>query len=175
MQIWRRPVRLAACLLLALFLMPEAVALGQRFLGWPAFLSCAVAAAVVFLLVLVPPLLAAWVNCRAVHYDFHDDHLSFSENALLREAIRVPYRTVAGLRLSRSALQRRLGLADIVVESRPANSAGLRGVDHVIPDIVAAGREKARIEKIIAAWQASQASSRVPAAAGAAAGGDESR
>jgi len=156
MQLRRHPVRLTVSLLLVLFLLPEAAALGAKFFGMPAALSYLVSALAVFLLIIAPQFLAAYVNCRHVRYDFHADHLSFTENFLLRDPIRVPYRSVAGVRASRSVLQKRIGLGDIVIESRPARHLDLRGVDHVIEDVPATEKHKAKIDKIIAAWRAAQ-------------------
>jgi membrane protein YdbS with pleckstrin-like domain len=156
MQLWRHPVRLTVSLLLMAFLLPETAALGAKFFGWPAALSYLLSVLCVFLLVIAPQFLAAYINCRHVRYDFHADHLSFTENFLLRDQIRVPYRSVAGVRAVRSAVQKRLGLGDIVIESRPARHLDLRGVDHVIEDIPATEKHKAKIDKIIAAWRAAQ-------------------
>ncbi|MDP2205872.1 MAG: PH domain-containing protein [Alphaproteobacteria bacterium] len=166
MQLWRHPVRLTVSLLLIIFLLPEAAALGSRFLGFGAALSYLLSTAMVLLLVIAPQFFVAYINCRHVCYDFHADHLSFTENVLLRDVIRVPYRTIAGVYARRSALQKRAGLGDIVIESRPARHLGLRGVDHVIEDIPAAGKQKAKIEKIIAAWREAQTPSAETAAAG---------
>lgn len=160
MQLWRHPVRLTVSLLLILFLLPEAAGWGSRFLGLGAVLSYLLAAAAVLLSVIAPQFAAAYINCRHVCYDFYGDHLSFTENILLRDAIRVPYRTIAGVRVQRSVLQKRVGLGDIVIESRPARHLDLRGIDHVIEDIPAAAKQKARIEKIIAEWQRAQAPSK---------------
>lgn len=177
MQLWRHPVRLAVSLLLIVFLLPETAALGAKFLGWPAVLSYLVSAFLVFLLVIAPQFLAAYVNCRHVCYDFHADHLSFTENFLLRDPIRVPYRSVAGVRIARSPLQKRVGLGDIVIETRPARHLDLRGVDHVIEDVAAAEKRKAKIDKIIAVWRAAQEITQTesPAAAGTAAAETERR
>lgn len=166
LQLWRHPVRLTVSLLLIVFLLPEAAALGSKFLGLTAAVSYVLSTAAVLLVVISPQFIVAYINCRHVCYDFHADHLSFTENILLRDAIRVPYRTIAGVSARRSALQKRAGLGDIVIESRPARHLDLRGIDHVIEDIPAAGKQKAKIEKIIAAWRDSQTPSSDRTAAG---------
>jgi membrane protein YdbS with pleckstrin-like domain len=170
-QLWRHPVRLTVSLLLIIFLLPEAAALGSKLLGFSAAVSYLLSTALVLLVVIAPQFVVAYINCRHVCYDFHADHLSFTENIVLRDVIRVPYRTVAGVSTRRSALQKRAGLGDIVIESRPARHLDLRGVDHVIEDIPAAGKQKVKIEKIIAAWRAAQTSS----AGGAGVGDSDSR
>ncbi|MFN7114967.1 MAG: PH domain-containing protein [Alphaproteobacteria bacterium] len=175
-QLWRHPVRLTVSLLLIIFLLPEAAALGSRFLGLGAALSYLLSTAAVLLLVIAPQFVVASINCRHVCYDFHGDHLSFTENVLLRDAIRVPYRSIAAVHARRTALQKRAGLGDIVIESRPARHLDLRGIDHVIEDIPAAGKQKVKIEKIIAAWREAQgAAAQASSSAAAAAAGDTDR
>ncbi|MDY0009519.1 MAG: PH domain-containing protein, partial [Bdellovibrionales bacterium] len=142
--------------LLLVFLSPEAAQLGAKLWDLPAFVSYVAGIFIVFMLVIAPQFFVAYINCRFVHYDFYPDHLSFIENIILRDPIRVHYRSVAALRTHKTMLQKRLGLGDIVIESRPARHLDLAGVDHVIEDVRASEKQKMKIEKIIAAWQAAQ-------------------
>lgn len=180
-QLWRHPVRLTVSFLLVIFLLPEAAQLGSKFWGWSAAFSYLVSAFIVFMVVIAPQFFVAYLNCRFVRYDFYADHLTFTENIILRDPIRVNYRSVAAVRTHKTMLQKRLGLGDIVIESRPARHLDLNGVDHVVEDIRAAEKQKMKIEKLVAAWQESQAAAHDAAAqdsaalSGAAAGNTDKR
>ncbi|HRI77818.1 MAG TPA: PH domain-containing protein [Alphaproteobacteria bacterium] len=154
MQLYRHPVRLTVSLLLMLFLLPEAAMLGTKFAGLPVFVSYVFSCVAVFCVVLLPQFCVAFVNCRAVAYEFHADHLSFIENAMLRDKIRVPYRSVSAVHVRQNPLQRRLRLADIVIETKPVGFEGMAGSETVIDDIRAARRVREKIETLVAAYHA---------------------
>lgn len=170
MTLYHHPVRLTVSLLLMLFLLPEAASLGAKFAGLPVFISYILACVAVFCIVILPQFCVAWVNCRAVAYMFYDDHLCFTENALLRDKIRVPYRSISAVRLRQTLLQRRLRLADIVIETKPVGFQDMAGTEHVVADIRGARKALGRIEDILGAYRAARAAAQPsPSAASAAA------
>lgn len=152
MELWRHPVRLAACLLLILFLMPEYATIAR----WIGFAPVAVPGLIVLAVVIagvLPPMIMSAANCRYVVYDFFDDHLCFTESAILRDKIRVQYKSVSAVTLRQTPLQRKLKLADIVIDVRPAGLQDMRGTSYVIADIRAARRKAEKIQSLISVWR----------------------
>lgn len=170
MELYHHPIRLTVSLLLMVFLLPEAAALGTRLAGLPVFASYALSCCLIFCIVILPQFCAAFINTRAVVYEFYADHVCFIENALLRDKIRVPYRSVSRVHVRQNMLQRRLRLADIVIETKPVGFEDMAGAAHVITDVRAARKAQEKIMQVIDAYRAAaQKPQSSASAAGAAA------
>lgn len=170
MELWHHPVRLTVSLLLILFLLPEAAMLGQKAADLPPLPSYIAAVFAVFLLVIAPQFFAAYLNCRYVRYDFFDDHLCFTESILLRDKIRIQYKSISAVSLRQSAMQKPLRLADVVIETRPRGMEDMRGTSYVINDVRAPRRKTEKIDALLAAWRAAHLTSAQTSSASGAAG-----
>ncbi len=157
MELWHHPVRLTVSLLLILFLLPEAAMLGQKAADLPAYASYMLGTLAVFLLVIAPQFCAAYLNCRHVRYDFFDDHLCFTESILLRDKIRIQYKSISAVRWRQASLQKPLRLADIIIETRPRGMEDMRGAEYMIIDVRAARTKVEKINALLDAWRQSAA------------------
>lgn len=168
MELWHHPVRLTVSLLLILFLLPEAAMLGQKAADLPAFASYALGTLAVFLLVIAPQFCAAYLNCRHVRYDFFDDHLCFTESILLRDKIRIQYKSISAVRWRQASVQKPLLLADIIIETRPRGMEDMRGAEYVIIDVRAARTKVEKINALLDTWRQSAGLPDVSSASGVA-------
>ncbi len=99
--------------------------------------------------ILLPPLIVAALNCRHIRYDFHGDHLVFTENFFLRDKIKISYRSVREARLRHSLLQQFSGVSDIVLETAVGAQATL-----AIPDIGNGAKALLQIQAILKKYHA---------------------
>lgn len=169
MELWRHPVRLTVSLLLIFFLLPEAAMIGTKAADLPIFISYMLGAVFVFLLVIAPQFFVAYLNCRHVTYDFFDDHLCFTENILLRDKIRIQYRSISGLHVRQASVQRPLHLSDIVIETRPRGREDMAGATHIIADVLSPQRKIEKIDALLQSWRKAQDAHQASSVSGAAA------
>lgn len=145
----RHPIRLVLLVLLPAAGMPEMQQLTKWLLGFGGPLAAILVVVVLAFFILLPPLVMGALDARSVRYDFFHDHFVFTENFLLREKIRIPYKSVRSAGLRRSLAQKISGVSDIVLET----AAGAQAVI-VIPDIRQAPQALQRVRKLLAQYQA---------------------
>jgi len=154
MVMYHHPVRLTASLLIPLFLLPEFSALVQKHVGLGSAASAVFVVAVIIFLVFLPQLFVSALNCKQVGYDFYKDHFSFIESFLLREPIRVPYRSVIAVTARQGRVQKIFHLADIVIETQPVGRLESRSVYTVIRDVRHAPRAVRKIDALLESFHA---------------------
>lgn len=151
----RHPIRLVLIVLLPAAGLPEMQQMTKWLFGFGGFPAALFVVLILAFFILLPPLLMATLDARSVRYDFHHDHLVFTENFLLREKIRIPYKSVRNAGLRRSLAQKISGVSDIVLET----AAGAQAVI-VIPDVRLAPQALQRIKKLLEQYQAGASSPR---------------
>ncbi len=168
MELWRHPVRLTVSLLLTFFLLPEAAMIGTKTADLPVLISYVLGAVFVFLLVIAPQFFVASLNCRHVTYDFFDDHLCFTENILLRDKIRIQYKSISGLHIRQASVQKPLHLFDLVIQTRPRGREDMAGTAYIIPDVLSPQRKIQKIEALLQSWRRAQDAPQVSSVSGTA-------
>lgn len=164
----RHPIRLAVSLALPFFLMPELQKLAKAVFAMEGEEVMKAIVGTIIAVVFLPQWLFAWLDCRAVRYEFYKDHLEFTENFMLRDRIRQPYRNISGARIRRGPVQMFFGLSDLVLTIQADQRLSVKGKDRhqVLHDIRNGGRALEEVSKLLkAAEQASTGSgdSRPPA------------
>jgi uncharacterized membrane protein YdbT with pleckstrin-like domain len=161
MVMCHHPIRLTTSLLIPLFLLPEFTSLAETTLGLEGQMASFFVVMMIVFIVFLPQLMVSALNCRKIHFDFYDDHMAFTESFLLREPIRIPYRSVVALHVKQNVFQRMFKLADIVIETSPAARFDTHNVMTVLPDLRYADRAQQRIDRLLKRYQQQTAEAHV--------------
>jgi len=161
MVMYHHPIRLTTSLLIPLFLLPELTKLAEAGLGLDGHMASFFVVMMIVFIVFLPQLMVSALNCRKIHFDFYDDHMAFTESFLLREAIRIPYRSIVAVHVKQNAFQRFFKLSNIVIETSPAGRLETRNVLTVLPDLRYAVRAQNRIDRLLRRYQQQTAENHV--------------
>ncbi len=153
MVMYHHPIRLTTSFLIPLFLLPEFTSLAETTLGLEGQMASFFVVMMIVFIVFLPQLMVSALNCRKIHFDFYDDHMAFTESFLLREPIRIPYRSVVAVHVKQNVFQRMFKLADIVIETSPAARLETRNMLTVLPDLRYADRAQQRIDRLLTRYQ----------------------
>lgn len=147
---WNHPVRLTVSLLVPFLLLPEITMLTAKATGLSGAAASSLAIGFIVFVIFLPQLVVEALNCHHIAYDFHDDHYSFTESFLVREAVRVPYRSIAAIRHRQNAVQKMFGVGTIsvVTETRLGQLPPKETVFE-IPDVRHAARSAEDIRKLV--------------------------
>ena len=145
---WRHPVRLVLSLFLPAILMPEIVRGLGIFFDLKGQSALLVATAGVLLIIWLPPFVTAALNYQKVRYHFYDDHLSFTENFILKEPIRIAYAAITDIRHQANMAQKTCGIGDIVIQTE-SRLAAAKPQHYLIFDIADPNKAVKAIKSVV--------------------------
>ena len=94
----------------------------------------------------VAPTILWALDCRYTAYTFFSDRLEMHEHFFLSDKAKIPYHTITSVKVKPSPLQKRKGLADIIVncETRTGQT-----FTHILPDVANARQKAQQIKKLV--------------------------
>jgi membrane protein YdbS with pleckstrin-like domain len=149
----RHPIRLAVSLALPFFLMPELLKAAKAVFALEGDEAMKAIVGTVIALVFLPQWFFAWLDCRAVRFEFYKDHLEFTENFMLRDRISQPYRNISAARIRRGPVQVFFGLSDLILTIQADKRLSVKGKDRhqVLHDIRHGTRVLEEVSKLLKA------------------------